>query len=166
MGLLHQYLQQAAKHLRWPLSIGIRQRRSPDRRSTQMLETRAMARQSHNDLAQTAGAGKLAVQQRDKLILARQSTNPSIRIMFFHKPFKPSPRQKLQNVAEYCILMRHGADLHSCPGTLADVQNRLESTPSALSNNFEPDSRGTRPGMTIPDQSVIAMARSAWRSRA
>ncbi|MGY8633428.1 hypothetical protein RAD15_13195, partial [Bradyrhizobium sp. 14AA] len=47
----------------------------------------------------------------------------------------------------YCIVVRHGADLHSCPGTLADVQDRVESTPCALSNNFEPDSRGSDPGI-------------------
>jgi hypothetical protein len=43
--------------------------------------------------------------------------------------------------------MPHGADLHSCPGTLADVQNRLESTPCALSTKSKPDSRGLDPGI-------------------
>src|SRR5947199_7712094 len=69
--------------------------------------------------------------------------------MLFHKRFEPLPRDKLQNVGQYCIVMRHGADLLSCPGTLADVQNRLESTPCALSRNSKPDSRGTSPAMTV-----------------
>jgi hypothetical protein len=44
-------------------------------------------------------------------------------------------------------VMRHGADLLSCPGTLADVQNRLESTPCALSRKSQPDSRGLDPAI-------------------
>src|SRR6185437_12641091 len=49
----------------------------------------------------------------------------------------------------YCIVMRHGADLLSCPGTLADVQNRLESTPCALSRKSQPDSRGLVAGIHV-----------------
>src|SRR4051812_46789209 len=59
------------------------------------------------------------------------------------------PRDKLQNVGEYCIVMRHGDDLQSCPGTLADVQNRLESTPCALSTKSKPDSHGLVPGIHV-----------------
>src|SRR5947209_5704731 len=68
--------------------------------------------------------------------------------------FEPLPRYKLQNVGEYCIVMRHGDDLQSCPGTLADVQNRLESTPCALSTKSKPDSRGSSPRMTPIDAST------------
>src|ERR1700709_1622185 len=108
-----------------------------------------MARKPRHNLAQPRSPRQLAVQQRQKLSLCRQPSHPRIRIIFFHKGFEPSPRDKLQNVSEYCIVMRHGDDLHSCPGTLADVQNRLESTPCALSTKVKPDSRGLVPGIHV-----------------
>src|SRR6202043_4199151 len=49
---------------------------------------------------------------------------------------------------KYAILMQHGVDLHSCPGTLADVHDRVESMPCASSTKTQPDSRGTSPAMT------------------
>src|SRR6202043_1523901 len=42
---------------------------------------------------------------------------------------------------KYAILMQHGVDLHSCPGTLADVHDRVESMPCASSTKTQPDSR-------------------------
>src|ERR1700743_108334 len=108
-----------------------------------------MARKPRHDLAQACRPRKLAVEQRHKLPLRRQSPHACIRIMLFHKSFEPIPRHKLQNVSQYCIVMRHGADLQSCSGTLADVQNRLESTPCALSTKSKPDSRGLVPGIHV-----------------
>src|ERR1700730_14428520 len=49
---------------------------------------------------------------------------------------------------KYAILMQHGVDLHSCPGTLADVHDRVESMPCASSTKTQPDSRGSSPAMT------------------
>src|SRR6202048_3289273 len=50
---------------------------------------------------------------------------------------------------KYAILMQHGVDLHSCPGTLADVQDRVESMPCASSTKTQPDSRGLVPGIHV-----------------
>src|SRR6266496_5751494 len=113
-----------------------------------MVEPRPMAQEPRLDLAQAECPGQLTIKQRQKLPLARQPPHPGVGTMFLHKRFEPLPRHELQNVPQYCIVMRHGADLLSCPGTLADVQNRLESTPCALSRNSKPDSRGSSPAMT------------------
>jgi hypothetical protein len=57
-------------------------------------------------------------------------------------------------------VMRHGDDLHSCPGTLADVQDRIESTPCALSTKYNPESRGLdpriHPEIVIPGRELSA----------
>jgi hypothetical protein len=39
--------------------------------------------------------------------------------------------------------------LISCPGTLAHVQDRVESTPCTLSTKTEPDSRGLVPAIHV-----------------
>jgi hypothetical protein len=39
--------------------------------------------------------------------------------------------------------------LFSCPGTLPDVQDRVESTPCASSTKTEPDSRGLVPAIHV-----------------
>src|ERR1700686_1431140 len=50
---------------------------------------------------------------------------------------------------KYAILMEHGVDLHSWPGTLADVHDRLESMPCASSTKTQPDSRGLVPAIHV-----------------
>jgi hypothetical protein len=39
--------------------------------------------------------------------------------------------------------------LTSCPGTFADIQHRVESTPCAPSTKSQPDSRGLVPGIHV-----------------
>src|SRR6185437_12835974 len=45
--------------------------------------------------------------------------------------------------------MPHGVDLLPCLERVRSAQNAEESTSCTLSTKIEPDSRGTRPGMTI-----------------
>jgi hypothetical protein len=107
-----------------------------------------MARKSRHDLAQANNPRKLSMEQRHELALGRQPSHPRIGAMFFHKLFESMPGNMLQQLAKYCSVMADGADLHSCSGTLADVQDRIESTPCASSIKIQPDSRGTSPAMT------------------
>src|ERR1700722_824235 len=106
-----------------------------------------MAAKPDHDLTQASGSRQLTVEKCQELPFRGQLSHPRIRIVLLHKCFKPVPRHELQNVAEYCIVMRHGDDFPSCPGTLADVQDRIESTPCASSTKIEPDSRGFFPGI-------------------
>src|SRR4030088_700505 len=149
MGLLHHRLQQLGKHRDGPLRVCIREGRAPNRIRTQMVKPRRMTRKPCHDLAQARRTGKLAVEQRHELALRRQPPHPRIGAMLFHKRIEPMPRNVLQQAVKYCIVMAHGADLHSCPGTLADVQDRIESTSCASSTKIQPDSRGLVPGIHV-----------------
>src|SRR5579871_1184020 len=118
-----------------------------------------VARKPGHNLAQPFCAEQLAIKQSNQLPLGREPSDPRISAVLFHKGLKARPRNVLQNAMEYCILMAHGAGPHSCPGTLADVQDRIESTPCASSTKFEPDSRGTSPAMTPQSEEMSATKR-------
>src|ERR1700733_507071 len=118
-----------------------------------------MAAKPGHDLTQASGSRQLTVEKCQELPFRGQLSHPRIRIVLLHKCFKPVPRHELQNVAEYCIVMRHGDDFPSCPGTLAYVQDRIESTPCASSTKIEPDSRGLVPGIHVASRESL---RSGW----
>src|SRR6266540_5026538 len=80
-----------------------------------------------------------------------------LRVQFARQPISPvllnrliqlMPRHVLQQTTKYAILVQHGVALLPCLERLRSAQNTEESTSCTPSTKIEPDSRGTRPGMT------------------
>ena len=146
--LRNQMGEQRAEHLTRAARIGIGKRRARYRARAEMVEPVRMTGEPGFNLAQALRAGQLPVQKCDELIPGRQPAHPRVGPVRFHQPIKCLPRHVLQDRVKYAILMPHGVDLLPCPKTLPDVRKTEESTPCALSNKTQPDSRACGQEMT------------------
>src|SRR5207249_12309207 len=92
------------------IAIGVRQGRAPRQLRPQMVEPCGVALDPADNLAQARRARELAVEHGEKLALARQSARPRIRPMRPRQPVEIVPRQMLQQLMKYAIVMAHGID--------------------------------------------------------
>jgi hypothetical protein len=101
LAYLDQFLKDRFIQLPWPMPIGIGQgrarRRSPH---TQMFQLPFTGCQAANDLAQRAGAAKMAKHQRDELAPARHAFGVLLRLMFVHRRIENGSREKFENLLE------------------------------------------------------------------
>jgi len=148
MGAGDHHGQQFGKRRTRPQRVGVRQGRALRQFGAEMIEPCRLAPHSHDNLAQAARSGQLAVYHGDQLTFRRQPANPGIRPMLFHQPIKLAPRHVLQHLVKHAILVQQGI-APSCPDRRQNVPDRVESMPCALSTKTQPDSRGLVPAIHV-----------------
>ena len=100
-----QQRQQLGEQRTRAIVVGVGQGRTPRQLRPQMVEPCGVALDPADNLAQARRASELAVEHGEKLALARQSTSPRIRPMRSRQPVEIVPRQMLQQLMKYAIVM-------------------------------------------------------------
>jgi hypothetical protein len=105
----HQRQQLGEQRAR-SIVVGVRQGRAPRQLRAQMVEPRRLALDPADNLAPARRAGKLAIEHRQELALARQPARPRVCPMHRRQPLKIIPRHMLQKLVKYAIVVPHGID--------------------------------------------------------
>jgi len=99
-----------------------------------VIKPRPMALQTTLYLAKARRVRQLAIQQGYKLVLRGELPHAFVGPKIVHNPFKRRPRNVLQYLVQYAIVVTHGFD------------PRIKAM--RLVHKFKPDTSGTSPGMT------------------
>ena len=142
-------LEQSGKHQGAAAPVGVRKGRAPRNSPADVIEPRLVARHRRFDLAQRAGAGQLAVQQRDQLVTGLELAHQFIAAVLVHKPIERAPRNEFEQIVENAILMPHGVDPLSCPDDSKPSGSEKNQCRALLQAQNVPDSRGLVPAIHV-----------------
>ena len=100
--------RKARRKPRWDAARWHRTASSASRHMTaHMVQPCAVALQAANNLAQAHRPGKLPIEQRDELVLGGQMAHMFVRTVILNMLIKYVPRNALQQIMKYAIVMPH-----------------------------------------------------------
>ena len=108
-------LEQFGKRQRIAQAVGVGEGRTRGGLGADMIEPRLMAGHRRPDCAQRLRAGKLSVEQRDKLMPRFELAHQFIAPVPGHQGVEKCPRKQFEQIVEDGILVAHGVDPILCP---------------------------------------------------